>query len=99
MYLCTILFLPFFVRRAFEFDVVCLCLSLRLPCVCVCHLSIFNIFFLIKCVFVFVFDVCLMSARTDRAFVFVLMCEFLFAISCNCLFNCLRLAAVSFTLP
>ena len=48
----------------------------------------------------FVFDVAVFGvAYTDRAFVFVLMCEFLFAISCNCLFNCLRLVAVSFRNP
>ena len=73
---------------------LCVCLSLRLPCVCVCHLSICNIF---KCVFVF--DECLMSACTDRAFVFVLMCEFSFVISPNCLVNCLLLGSVSLTLP
>ena len=52
----------------------------------------------IRIYFVFVSDACLMSVCTDRAFVFILMCEFSFAISCNCFANCLRLAAVSLTL-
>ena len=40
-----------------------------------------------------------MSVFTDSAFVFILMCGFSFANSCNCLTNCLCLAVVSLTLP
>ena len=67
--------------------------------VCLCLSFIILKFVFIKYVFVSAFDACLMSACTGRAFVFFLVCEFSIAISCNCLANCLHLAAVRLILP